>query len=270
VPGRDVNLFALQASLAAAGRATIQPGMTSVDLPVRGFITTDDDGRQSVNFVRTGVGGVSPSVPVFRPVRDELTGLDKITLPAMAGVPARTILINPVPTGPAAPAHTGNGSPGPKSPVHTGTGIRQADSIVVTTFPADVVQDLQDFILWQPDALETGVEAVYVMVSDPLDSGRFTRQQLDKKYKHASDFGVADTRKNRETLTQYRDALEAHLNDKDTVERGIYRREKGAKVFFNSRTNNVVVLDKNGVFISGWHLTPGTPQYNGYINKGVL
>ncbi|WP_415423680.1 S-type pyocin domain-containing protein [Serratia marcescens] len=137
VPGRDVNLFALQASLAAAGRATIQPGMTSVDLPVRGFITTDDDGRQSVNFVRTGVGGVSPSVPVFRPVRDELTGLDKITLPAVVGAPARTILINPVPTGPAAPAHTGNGSPGPKSPVHTG--IRQADSIVVTTFPAVVV-----------------------------------------------------------------------------------------------------------------------------------
>jgi len=167
VPGRDVNLFALQASLAAVGRATIQPGMTSVDLPVRGFITTDDDGRQSVNFVRTGVGGVSPSVPVFRPVRDELTGLDKITLPAMAGVPARTILINPVPTGPAAPAHTGNGSPGPKSPVHTGTGIRQADSIVVTTFPADVVQDLQDFILWQPDATEIGVEAIYVMVSKP-------------------------------------------------------------------------------------------------------
>ncbi|MVF02729.1 pyocin [Serratia marcescens] len=141
--------------------------MTSVDLPVRGFITTDDDGRQSVNFVRTGVGGVSPSVPVFRPVRDELTGLDKITLPAVVGAPARTILINPVPTGPAAPAHTGNGSPGPKSPVHTGTGIRQADSIVVTTFPADVVQDLQDFILWQPDATEFGVEAIYVMVSKP-------------------------------------------------------------------------------------------------------
>lgn len=167
VPGRDVNLFALQASLAAAGMATIQPGMTSVNLPVRGFITTDDDGKQSVNFVRTGVGGVSPSVPVFRPVRDELTGLDKITLPAMAGVPARTILINPVPTGPAAPSHTGNGSPVPSTPVHTGTNVRQADSIVVTTFPADVVQDLQDFILWQPDATEVGVEAIYVMVSKP-------------------------------------------------------------------------------------------------------
>ncbi|EMP2574427.1 S-type pyocin domain-containing protein [Serratia marcescens] len=244
--------------------------MTSVDLPVRGFITTDDDGRQSVNFVRTGVGGVSPSVPVFRPVRDELTGLDKITLPAMAGVPARTILINPVPTGPAAPAHTGNGSPGPKSPVHTGTGIRQADSIVVTTFPADVVQDLQDFILWQPDALETGVEAVYVMVSDPLDSGRFTRQQLDKKYKHASDFGIADTRKNRETLTQYRDALEAHLKDKDTVEKGTYRREKGSKVFFNPNTMNVVVLKENGDFLSGWKINPDADNGRIYLDTGDL
>ncbi|MCA4110958.1 S-type pyocin domain-containing protein [Serratia marcescens] len=51
--------------------------------------------------------------------------------------------------------------------MHTGTGIRQADSIVVTTFPADVVQDLQDFILWQPDATEIGVEAIYVMASKP-------------------------------------------------------------------------------------------------------
>jgi hypothetical protein len=40
-------------------------------------------------------------------------------------------------------------------------------SIALTTFPADVVQDLQDFILWQPDATEVGVEAIYVMVSKP-------------------------------------------------------------------------------------------------------
>ncbi|VEI16024.1 Uncharacterised protein [Serratia plymuthica] len=38
---------------------------------------------------------------------------------------------------------------------------------MVKTFPADVVQDLQDFILWQPDATEVGVEAIYVMVSKP-------------------------------------------------------------------------------------------------------
>ncbi|OUI56164.1 colicin D domain-containing protein [Serratia marcescens] len=120
------------------------------------------------------------------------------------------------------------------------------------------------------NALETGVEAVYVMVSDPLDSGRFTRQQLDKKYKHASDFGVADTRKNRETLTQYRDALEAHLNDKDTVEKGTYRREKGSKVFFNPNTMNVVVLKENGDFLSGWKINPDSDNGRIYLDTGDL
>uniref|UniRef100_UPI0011E6E455 colicin D domain-containing protein n=1 Tax=Serratia marcescens TaxID=615 RepID=UPI0011E6E455 len=134
----------------------------------------------------------------------------------------------------------------------------------------DVVQDLQDFILWQPDATEIGVEAIYVMVSDPLDSGRFTRQQLDKKYKHASDFGVADTRKNRETLTKYRDALEAHLNDKDTVERGVYRREKGSKVLFNPKTLNVVILKADGGFLSGWKIDPTEENGKIYLDTGVL
>ncbi|MFC0228390.1 colicin D domain-containing protein [Serratia aquatilis] len=109
-----------------------------------------------------------------------------------------------------------------------------------------------------------------MLLSDPLDSGRYTRKQLDKKFKHAIDFGINDTKKNCETLTKFRDALEAHLADKGMVEKGTYRREKGSKVFFNTKTNNVVVLDKDGVFITTWHLTPGSPKYNNYINTGVL
>lgn len=120
-------------------------------------------------------------------------------------------------------------------------------------------------------AAGTGVEPVYVMLNDPLDSGRFTRKQLDRKYlKHANDFGINDTKKNRETLTKFRDAIEAHLADKGTVEKGTYFHEKESKVFFNPKTNNVVILKKNGDFISGWHLTVGTPQYEVYIKTGNL
>ncbi|BEM57557.1 hypothetical protein SME22J_14180 [Serratia marcescens] len=54
---------------------------------------------------------------------------------------------------------------------------------MVTTFPADVVQDLQDFILWQPDALETGVEAVYVMVRSP----RYTPGKVSGKGQQVGD-----------------------------------------------------------------------------------
>lgn len=270
VPGRDIEMFAAQAQLFAAGKVNIQPEMTSVNLPVRGLLVTEN-GRQYVSLVKTGINGVSANVPVLRAVRDEQTGLDKITLPAVGGVPARTILVNPVPTGPAAPPHTGNSSPVPVTPVHTGTEIKQVASIVTTPYPADDLKDIRDFIYWQPDAAGTGVEPIYVMLSDPLDSGRFTRKQLDKKYlKHASDFGINDTKKNRETLTKFRDAIEAHLEDKGTVEKGTYLLVEDSKVFFNSKTNNVVVTSKDGSFISGWKLDVTSQQYKNYIEKGIL
>ncbi|MFC0228385.1 S-type pyocin domain-containing protein [Serratia aquatilis] len=269
VPGREIEMFAAQAQLFAAGKVSIQPEMTSVNLPVRGLLVTEN-GRQYVSLVKTGINGVSANVPVLRAVRDEKTGLDKITLPAVGTVPSRTILINPVPVGPTVPSNTGNSSPVPVTPVHTGTEIKQVASIVTTTFPADDLKEIQDFIYWQPDATGSGVEAIYVMLSEPLDSGRFTRKQLDKKFKHAIDFGINDTKKNRETLTKFRDALEVHLADKGTVEKGTYIREKDSKVFFNSKTNNAVVIKKDGSFSTGMKLKPGTPQYKNYIEKGVL
>lgn len=167
VPGRDINMMAAQVSLFNTEKVNFEPGMNTVNLPVRGFITTDSDGRQSVMLVKTGTGGVSATVPVLNAVRDKATGLDKITVPAVAGAPSRTILVNPVPVGPAAPSHTGNSTPVPVTPVHTGTEVKQADSIVTTTFPAADMPPLQDFIYWQPDATGTGVEPIYVILNSP-------------------------------------------------------------------------------------------------------
>lgn len=167
VPGRDTDMLAAQARLFTAGKVNIEPGMKSANLPVRGFITTDETGNQSVTLVKTGTGGVSATVPVLNAVRDKTTGLDKITVPAVEGTPSRIILVNPVPVGPAAPSHTGNSTPVPVTPVHTGTEVKQADSIVTTTFPAADIPPLQDFIYWQPDASGTGVEPIYVMLAKP-------------------------------------------------------------------------------------------------------
>lgn len=167
VPGRDTDMLAAQARLFTASQVTIEPGMKSVNLPVRGFITTDEAGNQSVILVKTGSGSVSATVPVLSAVRDKATGLDKITVPAVAGAPSRTILVNPVPVGLVAPSHTGNSTPVPVTPVHTGTEVKQADSIVTTTFPSANIPPLQDFIYWQPDATGTGVEPVYVMLAKP-------------------------------------------------------------------------------------------------------
>lgn len=93
---------------------------------------------------------------------------------------------------------------------------------------------------------------------------------MDKKFKHASSFGVTDTRKNIETLSKFRDAVNEHLADVDTSPHGTYQRETDSTVFFNKRTNNVVIIGGDGKFVSGWKLDPATPQFKNYIEKGVL
>ncbi|EDY7929640.1 colicin-D [Salmonella enterica] len=270
VPGRDLNaMFALNAQLLAGPDVKIEPGATSVNLPERGHLV-NSNGQMALQLLKTG-DTLPAAVPVLNAVRDAATGLDRITVPAVAGAPERTILVNPAPS-PAAPSDTASPPPSvPVTPVHTGTEIKPVETITVTTTPAADIGGLQDFIYWRPDAAGTGVEPVYVMLNDPLDSGRFTRKQLDKKYlKHASDFGIDDTKKNRETLTKFRDVIEAHLIDKETIKKGTYLPEKDSEVFFNSKTNNVVILNKDGNFVSGWKLTPGTPQYDVYTKTGNL
>lgn len=78
-------------------------------------------------------------------VRDAATGLDKITVPAVAGAPSRTILVNPAPA-PARPSDTGNQKPAPVTSVHTGTEEKPVETITVTTSPVAENGRLRDFI----------------------------------------------------------------------------------------------------------------------------
>ncbi len=98
----------------------------------------------------------------------------------------------------------------------------------------------------------------------------FSIKQLDKKFKHASDFGVTTTKKNPTILAQYETAIKSHLADPKTVRQGTYGFVKDSKVHFNPTTNNTVVVDKFGNFVTGYKLTPGTPQYTKYIYDGLL
>uniref|UniRef100_UPI00190F370B colicin D domain-containing protein n=1 Tax=Cellvibrio mixtus TaxID=39650 RepID=UPI00190F370B len=98
----------------------------------------------------------------------------------------------------------------------------------------------------------------------------FSSKQLDKKFKHAADFGVDSTKKNPATLSQYEKALRDHLSDSNTVEKGTYGFVKDFKLFFNSNTNNAVVLDNSGNFVTGFKLSPGSDQFINYFKNGVL
>nr|WP_261373133.1 colicin D domain-containing protein [Yersinia bercovieri] len=106
-----------------------------------------------------------------------------------------------------------------------------------------------------------------VIVSDSI---AFSAKQLDKKFKHAVDFDVVTTKKNPETLKQYEAAIKNHMDDTTTFEKGTYGFVKDSKVFFNPTTNNAVVIDKSGKFITGFKVIPGTPQYDNFMKNGVL
>ncbi|WP_231993414.1 colicin D domain-containing protein [Pseudomonas syringae] len=97
-----------------------------------------------------------------------------------------------------------------------------------------------------------------------------TQKQLDKKFKHASDFGVVTTKKNPQTLAQYESAIKTHMASTSTAQQGTYGFVKDSKVFFNSNTNNAVVLDASGNFVTGFKLSPGTQQFDNFIKNGVL
>ncbi|EOL9073400.1 S-type pyocin domain-containing protein [Cronobacter turicensis] len=167
VPGRDLDaMFALNARQLVAGTTKIEPGTTSVPMPVRGNLIVVDD-QLALQLLKTNDVSLATNVPVFNAVRDPVTGLDHVSIPAVEGVPARTILINPVSV-PTLPSNTGNVSPAvPEVPAYTGTEIKPVENLVTTTTPSADVRELRDFIYWRPDAAGTGVEPVYVMFKNP-------------------------------------------------------------------------------------------------------
>jgi hypothetical protein len=104
----------------------------------------------------------------------------------------------------------------------------------------------------------------------PKTVANFTTKQLEKKWKHAVDFGITTTKRNPTTLAEYQAAITRHLDDTDTIIKGTYGWVDNSVVHFNPKTNIAVVLDDAGNFITGWKLKPGTPQFEKYITDGFL
>ena len=98
----------------------------------------------------------------------------------------------------------------------------------------------------------------------------FPTQQLESKWKHAADFGITTPKRNPTTLADFQAAIESHLADVATIQNGTYLYVPGSKVFYNPITNLIVILDRDDAFVSGWRLSPGSPQWNKLIVDGVL
>jgi hypothetical protein len=78
--------------------------------------------------------------------------------------------------------------------------------------------------------------------------------QLQKKFKHAADFGVAGT-PNKANLQAFDDALRNHVQSPATQQIvGTYRGDP-ANIYVDSASRLAVIVDLAGNFLTGWKLS---------------
>lgn len=104
---------------------------------------------------------------------------------------------------------------------------------------------------------------------------KFTLSQLQKKYKHAEDFGLSSSY-SKLNAKKYQEAIIAHLNDVNTRQFGTYLYSKQSKVYYNDTTGMVVVLNVKGDFITAFipsdvnEFGIKTNQLTNFLNNGAL
>jgi RHS repeat-associated protein len=95
----------------------------------------------------------------------------------------------------------------------------------------------------------------------------FAAKQLQKKFKHANDFGVSGNY-NSANASKFQKAIEDHLANADTkVINGTYRGQSVTH-YVNPNTGLNVMKDASGNFLSGWKLNPS--QLTNVLTRGKL
>ena len=94
-----------------------------------------------------------------------------------------------------------------------------------------------------------------------------TTQQLQKKFKHAGDFGVTGTA-TKANLAAFEAALQKHIASGDTIHiDGAYRRQE-AILHVDPGTSLAVITDKVANFVSAWRLSAQQLEY--VLREGKL
>ncbi|HIE5768753.1 TPA: RHS repeat-associated core domain-containing protein [Proteus mirabilis] len=94
----------------------------------------------------------------------------------------------------------------------------------------------------------------------------FDSKQLQKKFKHAIDFGVTGNA-NKIGIAKFEIAMKNHMNLSSTIKiKGQYRWDQDVYHYFNPETNLNVMIDMDGKFISGWKLSE--KQTTDLLEKG--
>lgn len=87
-----------------------------------------------------------------------------------------------------------------------------------------------------------------------------TRDQLEKKFKHARDFGV-ETPRGKQGFDDFDKALKDFTNDPQTVTKGGTYRGDPVIIRYNADSRLVVLQKPDGSFVSGWKMDPRALEY---------
>ena len=111
----------------------------------------------------------------------------------------------------------------------------------------------------RPSAVDNPEGCSYATNTAELPGLSATQAQLEAKFKHAADFGVAEAR-GAEGFSAFGKAVDAFVTDSGTVRvTGTYRGNP-AILNYNPTTAQVVVQATDGTFISGWQMSPAQLQ----------
>lgn len=103
--------------------------------------------------------------------------------------------------------------------------------------------------------------------SDNLPSVKTSRKQLEKKFKHAIDFGVTESR-GAAGFNEFDDVIKKFVDSPTTVRQlGTYRGDE-VVMNYDPSTRLIIIQDTDGQFVSGWRLDDD--QYANVSIRGSL
>ena len=118
-----------------------------------------------------------------------------------------------------------------------------------------------------PGRVTTSHEGVATNTGADLPGLSASRAQLEAKFKHAADFGVAETR-GAAGFDAFGKAVDSFVADSSTVRVAGTYRGNPAILNYNPASARVVVQATDGTFISGWQMSPA--QLRSVITKASL
>lgn len=95
----------------------------------------------------------------------------------------------------------------------------------------------------------------------------FTEKQLQKKFKHAADFGIQGNY-NKKNAQLFKNAIAQHINNANVKTISGTYRGNPVNFFVDPSTGLNVLTTDTGKFISGWKLS--SEQLNDVLTKGFL